>query len=560
MKTHRFSVGQRVFWIGLALCWVLLGPLGARAGGDPKDVQIFAFNDLGMHCYDNDFSVFSLLPPFNVIHGQVIQRGSRPKILDDTKCALSYMATRDPNKSINTTSRNKTNFWQYSGMLYGVTPPVDTGILGATMPGAKNKPQPMAIYDPAARWFTAPGIPLTNLDDKLKPNAYSMMCVRVSGRSSGKVLSDLDIVVPASCEMNCASCHVTGQDGASDWHAATYNVKFSANPDPTVQSRENILLLHDGINGTDLFNNRPVLCAGCHYSHALDLTGSGPSAIQKTHKPLSLAMHSHHGKTLDHTLPTTDNPPILPENGAASCYSCHPGGVTNCLRGAMSAQRIVCQDCHGGLLAVGGEFKLTNGQTRRPWMDMPKCQSCHTGDVLYNVGGTFARKVAYDPADPAATPLTPAITRFAENKDTLFRNSSGHYGVACESCHGSPHAEWPAQNPKANDNLTAIQLQGHTGPIAECGVCHTGGMGANLSGPHGLHNVNSSAWMTGHKKYYYQDPNLCRSCHGQKLEGTALARAGDDRKLQKTVHSTVKIKIAQGTMVSCALCHGTRYQ
>jgi hypothetical protein len=46
---------------------------GLSWAGDPnpcsrKNYQVFAFNDLGMHCYDGDFSVFSLLPPFNVIH------------------------------------------------------------------------------------------------------------------------------------------------------------------------------------------------------------------------------------------------------------------------------------------------------------------------------------------------------------------------------------------------------------------------------------------------------------------------------------------------------------
>jgi hypothetical protein len=29
--------------------------------------QVFAHNDLGMYCYDSDFSVLAILPTFNVI-------------------------------------------------------------------------------------------------------------------------------------------------------------------------------------------------------------------------------------------------------------------------------------------------------------------------------------------------------------------------------------------------------------------------------------------------------------------------------------------------------------
>jgi hypothetical protein len=33
--------------------------------------QVLAFNDLGMHCADLDYSTFVILPPFNVVHSQV---------------------------------------------------------------------------------------------------------------------------------------------------------------------------------------------------------------------------------------------------------------------------------------------------------------------------------------------------------------------------------------------------------------------------------------------------------------------------------------------------------
>ena len=34
----------------------------------PGTYQVLAFNDLGMHCADLDYSTFVILPPFNVVH------------------------------------------------------------------------------------------------------------------------------------------------------------------------------------------------------------------------------------------------------------------------------------------------------------------------------------------------------------------------------------------------------------------------------------------------------------------------------------------------------------
>ncbi|MEQ1622210.1 MAG: hypothetical protein ABL919_12445 [Methylococcales bacterium] len=54
----------------------------------------------------------------------------------------------------------------------------------------------------------------------------------------------------------------------------------------------------------------------------------------------------------------------------------------------------------------------------------------------------------------------------------LYRAGKDNHGqAACAACHGAAHAIWPNRDP--NDNVTALQLQGHSGPIAECSVCHT---------------------------------------------------------------------------------------
>lgn len=98
--------------------------------------QVLAFNDLGMHCADLDYSTFVILPPYNVIHSHVIERGDKPRLLDDSEVSVSYRAVEDASGSINSTSQNqpgsvsKSNFWDvnpntgnsYAFDLFGLDP------------------------------------------------------------------------------------------------------------------------------------------------------------------------------------------------------------------------------------------------------------------------------------------------------------------------------------------------------------------------------------------------------------------------------------------------------
>ncbi len=101
---------------------------GGLLGRDQGTHVVLGANDLGMHCADQDDSIFSVLPPFNVLHAQVIRRGRTPAILDDSQVEVTYSATSNPDDpagpdSINSTSANwpvgfvgglqvyKGNFW-----------------------------------------------------------------------------------------------------------------------------------------------------------------------------------------------------------------------------------------------------------------------------------------------------------------------------------------------------------------------------------------------------------------------------------------------------------------
>jgi hypothetical protein len=389
--------------------------------------------------------------------------------------------------------------------------------------------------------------------------------------------------VSVAQETDCQSCHATGQIAASD-----PNVTWSNDPDLEVQAKRNVLIVHDLHQGTHLVTSQPVLCASCHLSPPLDLgpppsnlpgaAGVGASSSHRAgaHAPghpaylpppqtMSRVMHAHHGKLLD-----AGGNPLFPPGGSAleTCYKCHPGAITQCLRGAMATGGMECFQCHGDMLAVGGDFPLlpggsidgqNDGQPRRPWKDVPRCQSCHTGDALSHLSGPdlvsspagIRLEQAWRIGDPSASPIKATNQRFAENLNVFYRASKGHGELSCEACHGSTHAEWPNADPSHNDNVAAVQIQGHSGPLIECGACHVG-LGATTSGPHGLHNVNSQAFVNDHDHFYESNPAGCQACHGTDLLGSVLSRAAATRTFQV---EDQPVTILEGTQVRCDLCH-----
>ena len=404
--------------------------------------------------------------------------------------------------------------------LFGVNPPADEGLaFGQAMPGilnpyVANDPQPFNHFDPDKEWFAADGVPILPIDDSGQRNAYPLMRVSATDPTNGKILASLDVVLPVASEADCQNCHALGEVAAPVASAVDFILPDDINdPNSVLQAaKHNILALHDDKHGTNLLNETPVLCAGCHYSAA-----SGEQ--------------------------------IFPTNGIVeeTCYQCHPGKITKCLRGAMGGAGIECKDCHGSMLAVGND-------SRKPWVDEPRCESCHTGDAMSHLGNGIRLSQAWDGDADVATPRIAVNKRFAENNNVLYRNSLGHGDVACEGCHGSTHAIWPNALASANDNLAAIQLQGHSGSITECSACHTS-LPLTLNGPHGMHNVNSTDWNLEHEDFYEDKPNACRACHGANLEGTVLSRTATDRDYLRDDDGDRTIRLAKGMPVSCGLCH-----
>jgi len=357
------------------------------------DHVVLVWNDLGMHCMNRDHATLSILPPYNTLEAQVLQRGdaTHPPVFLTSGITLTYSIPG------NTYSVGKTDFWDWDVALFGVDLPPDVGLTGLGLTGE------FTFQD--GRW-RAEGIPVTPFPDATPnvENPYQLAEV-IAWDASQVQLAASRPVIPTSTEVNCV---------ASGCHS----------------SEQGILNQHEDVSGFDPAAT-PILCAGCHASPALGTPGIPEAGY------FSFRIHDQH-KFLDETMP-----------GLAGCQMCHPGPQANCLRGTMATDYgMICQDCHGDLQQVSGSIEH---QGRVPWEEEPACRDCHTA-------------------------------QYGEPVGQLYRNSTGHGGVACIACHGSPHAIWPSR--EVNDNEMAMDLQGHAGALSDCTVCH--GVIPAGPGPHGM--------------------------------------------------------------------------
>lgn len=92
------------------------GDGGRRRPPATRSYVVLGYNDLGMHCMNQDFSQLCILPPYNNLHAQVIERGrEEPRIIGSASSGVTVRYTIPGN----TTSANKTNFWNHARALLG---------------------------------------------------------------------------------------------------------------------------------------------------------------------------------------------------------------------------------------------------------------------------------------------------------------------------------------------------------------------------------------------------------------------------------------------------------
>ncbi len=418
-------------WMGLLLSVVLTaaGAIAYQALAEsnavvPKAASgsgyvVLGWNNLGMHCYNPDFSNLAILPPYNTLVAQVIKLGDPPQIVT-SGVIVEYSFPENTYSAGKAGSPDKTNFWNYVNVLFGVSLQPNVGLTGKGLSGEMD-------LAPGGDYFVAEGIPLTEIRDQdtatMQPYPFQKALITVKDAANpATILAQLTVVAPVSTELMCVNCHDDTMDATT---------RYAPDVQPTGKVETNILTIHDYLNKdnyavylagrpdllakTPLIDHQPVLCADCHASNAL---GMGPVGDIKS---LSNAMHGHHNPT--------NAPDITPDTDG--CYNCHPGPNTRCLRDVMSQDYgLNCTNCHGDITVVA--------QNPSPWLNEPKCGTCHGSNYATN--------------------------------NPLYRLSKGHGGVFCEACHDSTHAI--AASREGNDTIKFIELQTYPGTLRECTVCH----------------------------------------------------------------------------------------
>jgi len=338
---------------------------------------VFGYNDLGMHCLNQDFSEIMVLPPYNNLHATVIDRGSEPRIVT-SGITVNYSIPS------NTHSADKTSFWMNAQALLGVNLAPNVGLTGNKLFGTMV---PTGTND----WVVT-GLPITPIDDNGIENPFPLALITV--RRNGSVIARTQTVVPTSWEMNCNICHKT----------------------PGISTATDILRAHDRLHGTNLEHQKPVLCSKCHADPALGQAGvAGVSN-------LSHAMHGAHA------------PRMAQADLAVPCYACHPGLRTKCLRDVHSAKGMNCMSCHGQMTDVANS-------SRRPWVDEPRCGNCHvrTGFQFEQAGTLFKDSKGHHGVHCEVCHGSPhAITPTTTATDNVQATSiQGHLGVinTCTVCH-----------------------------------------------------------------------------------------------------------------------------
>ncbi|MEZ5196757.1 MAG: T9SS type A sorting domain-containing protein [Bacteroidales bacterium] len=346
---------------------------------DPKSKEdqyiVIGWNDLGMHCSNQDFSKIAVLPPYNNLMAQVIKKGSEstsPELVTS-----GFVVTYEVPG--NTYSVGKTNFWDYEDQLFGVNLLDNIGLTGVGLSGE------MVAED---GFFKVEGVPLTPYtDNNLNVEDPYQLALLQAYDSENLVIASTQPVIPVSNEINCVSsgCH---------------------------SSENDILYEHEDEGGFDP-TDTPILCAECHSSNALGTPGT-PGL-----ESLSQVIHEKHGEE------TND------------CYKCHPGPNTQCHRGIMNQLGMVCQDCHGSVEEVGQS--IDDGREPWLEEPSCGAVECHGPDYAEEPGKLFRQSRGHGGLYCSACHGSPHAIYPGNERDNIQNIAlQGYAGILqeCEVCHG----------------------------------------------------------------------------------------------------------------------------
>ncbi|MEJ2688448.1 MAG: hypothetical protein P8130_00580 [Deltaproteobacteria bacterium] len=494
-----------------------------------RDLVVIANNDLGMHCACPGGDYFLLLPPFNTLRAQVIERGPIPKVLGaGDNITVKYNLVQNTDESLKADPYYQS--WINNMPKYGFGEALRPdgriqGLTGATLSGDMQAMSNEGVWEVTG----VPAFPdvSSNSTDAEKimtdplggpnRNPYITAQVTVLDSVTGDKLAETSTVVPVAFG-GCCSCHLelTKNAGMDPTPANSFALMGSLHERDSGINFAKMDPDGDGVPG-------PIRCSVCHLDPAMGETvAPGYPGYPTSKYTFSNVLHRWH----------SENPKVLQYDPDldTDCYSCHPGNNVGCFRGLHEGKGLWCTDCHGDL-----KTRVAEGQVDQPWSGytLPKCIQCHgdqgEGNGMLNVFGGY------------------------------FLNSRGHVGskVLCTSCHGSPHSLYPSSLPA--DNAQPMALQGSESAIGRCDVCHTDKGSDWAKPPHepagdNAPTVSGSGGPTGTIDAATELATTCLNCHGDRSSRVSCSNskwtAHDGKRVSTQVYDAVTLYLTGATCSS----------
>ncbi len=426
---------------------------------------------------------WTLSQPERILSVQLIKRGASPEVV----------------------TQGVRIFWEL-GPEVALTP---SPVVGEDSPSHRGN---MALAEDGLS-FTA-AIPVTARQSNGIRNPYPVARFTATD-ASGKVLASSAAVLAVSPGFGCASCHKDDQFAILAAHDRGQKTKLQA------QARKGAAVAcrscHTGLDANGPGKGLSV-SAAIHASHAPRLAGKKEESCLSCHIGLGVsAQESKTALAANRALPPRPlfARDVHTERGL-NCTHCH-GALEDHALALLAAEKEAGQALAAPLMRV---ISPRSAQTiadiapRLPWKQEPDCAGCHD----------FTAK----PRPNASS----AFNHWTKSSEELFSMRTDDTGsLRCVTCHGAPHALYPARNPvsRDRDNIAPLQYQQHARPLGAAGNC--------------------------------------AMCHVQDMDNSAhhplVERSRTDVHLPEGVKLSlppVRFSHQAHAQVSCTLCHHTGYE
>ena len=260
-----------------------------------------------------------------------------------------------------------------------------------------------------------------------------------------------------------------------------------------------------------------------------------------------------------------------------TCYQCHPGKQTKCLRGAMGAGGVVCQDCHGDMKQVGNDF--TAGFPAGTGADLAQARAVGDGaEVPVLPRRRCEERDDDEPHRPhrrAGRHSQPPGVHEEQRGDGGGRRSStrprrasprtrssigSRRDTAACSARAATAARMPSGRIRIRRPTTTSprsQLQGHSGTLIECNDLPRGRLAradAERSARHAS-GQRSRTGRPGTRKSRRAIATAAGPVTALKGQGTVLSRVAATRTLRRDDDGNGTVTLQKGTTVRCDTCH-----